>query len=70
MAERVKVTLRLSNESHRGWERAALNNGVTFTALAEAIGLFVDEHPERTDAQWNDIIDRARAIDLERRNRR
>lgn len=68
MAERITVTVRLSPDSRRGWERAALRGGVTLTALVEAIGMtLLDQDGTVTNAA---VLTLARMIDQERRNRR
>lgn len=68
MAERITVTVRLSPDSRKGWERAALLGGVTLTALVEAIGQqLLEQQGTVTNAA---VLTMARAIDQERRNRR
>lgn len=65
---RVHVTVRLSPEARKGWEMAALQGGVTLTALVEAIGqTLLEQKGGLTNAA---VLTLARKIDLERRTRR
>lgn len=66
---RIKVTLRVTDDAHRGWERTTLHYGVTLTALYEAVGLELLEHGVTTPVGMS-VVERARQIDLERRSRR
>lgn len=70
MAERRKITLRLSPEAHDGLQRACLAAGVTMTALFEAVGLELDRNPASLGERGPDVLTAARQIDQERRNRR
>lgn len=70
MAERSRVSIRLSDEAHRGLDTACQGAGITLTALIEAIGLTAAREPSALTDRGPDIIELARAIDLERRNRR
>jgi hypothetical protein len=66
-----KITVRLTDESLAGWNKVALGAGVSLTAFIEAIGLDMNERgviPE--NRQGHDILNQARQIDQERRNRR
>lgn len=62
-----KVTLRLTDDARRGLDRAAITHGVTLTALAEALGRSLDENTRRLPPE---VVEMARVIDAERRNRR
>jgi hypothetical protein len=70
VAERVKVSIRLTEEAHAGWARACANSGVTMTALIEAIGLELHRTPSALGDRGPDILAAARAIDHERGSRR
>lgn len=70
MAERVKVTLRLTPEARMGYERVCEAEGVTLAALVEAIGLTFYESGVTKLPAAQMVLDRARGIDLERRSRR
>lgn len=72
MPNTTKVTLRLTQEARRGWERIALRHGLTLTALAEAIGQAFDERPDvmASVPEWQQVIAEAQRIDQERRSRR
>jgi hypothetical protein len=61
-----RITLRLSDEARRGWDRTVIRHGVTLTAFAEALGLALLANPDRPPI---DILEHARQIDFERRNR-
>lgn len=70
MAERSRVSIRLTTEAHSGWDRACRIAGVTMTALIEAIGRDLEADPHRLLNRGSDVVDAAKAIDQERRNRR
>lgn len=62
----TRISARLSEHAGAGWDRTATREGVTLTALLEALGLdLADDHwkPPRR------VIDEARRIDRDRRNR-
>jgi len=62
-----RLSARVSDNARRGWDRAAVGHGVTFTALIEAMGLAMDERG------WDvpdELVDRARQIDRDRFSRR
>lgn len=63
----TRVSIRLSDEAHQGWDREATRNGVTLTALIEALGQALCDGKRPIPAT---ILDAARAIDFERRSRR
>lgn len=70
MAERIAVTIRLSPEARRGWDKVTVAQGVTLTALVEAIGLVFDETGLSLLPAAGMVVARAMAIDAERRERR
>lgn len=63
--ERRPLLLRLTPESYEGWQTYAADNGVTVTALEEAIG--VQLAGGKLDLQR--AVRAARKIDAERRKR-
>lgn len=63
------MNLRLSFEARRGWDRFCREQGVTLTAFVEAIGLELDERG-MVEGRGPQVVERARQIDTERRNRR
>lgn len=67
MEERRRFLFRLTDTSRSGWDRLCADERVTFTALIEAIGLDLAEGRTVVDAQ---TIERAAAIDRERKSRR
>lgn len=69
-AERIKVSIRLTQEAHSGWDRACRISGVTMTALVEAIGLELERTPTALGERGPDILEAARQIDWERGSRR
>lgn len=70
VAATTKVTIRLSPEARLGYERAELSGGVSLTALFEATGLELFDNAPRITEGLLIVLERARAIDLERRTRR
>lgn len=64
-----KLSLRLSDEARAGFERGCLAYGVSVTALVEAIGLKLYEDAKAMGARGEDVVDLARQIDAERRQR-
>lgn len=67
-----QVSARLSDEAARGWQLYCVENGLSFTSLMEAWGLFLS----RSEGQASDddiavarptVRDTARQIDAERR---
>lgn len=64
-----RITARLSDPAHRAIERACRGGGITITALFEAIGLELDRNPGALGDRGPDILEAARRIDYERRNR-
>lgn len=68
--ERIKVTIRLSVEAHRGLERLCTAGGFTMTALFEAMGCDVNEGgPRKLLDRGADLAEAARRIDQDRRRR-
>jgi hypothetical protein len=66
-----QMTLRLSDEARAGWDRACGMAGVTLTALVEAIGLELHRTGGKAlGDRGPDLVEAAKAIDLERRRRR
>lgn len=61
-----RVTVRLGDSASRGWDRVTDDEGITRTALAEALGQMIDE---RAWEPPDEAIQRARKIDRERRRR-
>lgn len=68
--ERVKVTTRLSQEARAGLLRACEMEGVSLTALLEAVGRDLHANPRRLLDRGSDLIAEARLIDRERQQRR
>lgn len=64
------MNLRLSPEARRGWDRLSRTEGVSLTALIEALGLELDERRAPTDPYGLAVVERARRIDHERGTRR
>ncbi len=56
----------LSNAAHEQWHKAAERRGVSVSELLEAAASLLD--PRRTSEQIAATVERARAIDLARRN--
>jgi hypothetical protein len=65
-----KVTVRLSGEARDGWERVCEAEGVSLTALMEAIGCVFWETGVTQLPASRMVLERARHIDMERRTRR
>lgn len=63
---RHRKSYRLSDEALAGLDRLAARRNVTVTALLEAFGQLAATH----DPHAAEVIERARAIDRERRSRR
>jgi hypothetical protein len=64
--DRYELRARLTVRAWRGWDRTATTEGITATALAEALGVEMAAgkwHPSRR------VIEAARKIDRERRSR-
>lgn len=70
MADRPRLSIRLSEEAHSGWMDACAREGVSLTSLVEAIGRGLHEDPRPLLERGADLIQAARLIDQERRNRR
>lgn len=66
MSDRKPYPIRLTDEARAGWERLCTRERVTMTALVEAIGLEVADGREPVTVA---TIERAAAIDRERKNR-
>ena len=62
-----QTSVRISDDARRGFDRLATSQGVTLTALLEALGQRVETQPDVIPAE---VIDAARRIDFERRSRR
>lgn len=62
---RRPMQVNLSDEARAGWDRTALDTGATLTALAESLGLAMQDgwRPSKK------VIGRARRIDRERFSR-
>lgn len=67
VAARRAVYLRLTDDARQGWDRIVETEGVSLTALVEAVGLALHERRELIPQE---IIARARQIDYERGSRR
>lgn len=67
VAARRAAYIRLTDDARRGWDRVVESEGVSLTALVEAVGLALHE---RREIIPKDIIAAARAIDYERGSRR
>lgn len=71
MGDKTTVTVRMSRDCRRGWDKACQRYGVTLTALVEAIGCDLLDHGGTTSKDRGPaLIERAREIDRERRSRR
>lgn len=57
------MSAKLSEEARRGLRRFCKEQGITFTALVEAIGLTFDE---RGTVDLDEVVERAREIVAER----
>lgn len=66
MGDYHRMTVRLSDEARRGFDRVSEHEGVSLSALFEACGRLFDEDPGMCNPV---IIDLARSIDRERRAR-
>lgn len=65
MAPRRLLQVRLTDKARAGWDKAAVDEGATVTALLEAIGLGLAER-ERLPRH---VVRTARKIDKDRRSR-
>jgi hypothetical protein len=65
---RRTLTVRLSEEAFDGWHRLADDNGVSVTAMIEAVGLNM-ELVRSTSEVAPVVRDEARRVDRERRRR-
>lgn len=63
---RHEIRARLSEPSWRAWDRLVTAEGVTMTALCEALGLELHEGRWRPTER---VLARARRIDRDRRSR-
>jgi hypothetical protein len=70
MPDTTTVTMRLTPGARAGYEKVCLAQGVTLTALMEAIGCVFLESGVRELPAAQMVLDRARMIDAERRSRR
>ena len=68
----AQVSARLSDNAHRGWHLFATVNGVSVTAVMEALGLsFLEREGQASDVgPARDIVAHARTIDAQRRFQR
>ena len=69
--ERLALHAYLEPETHEAWNDWALEIGVSVTAILEALGRTIREHPEDWNRWTNglQITRQARRIDAERRRR-
>jgi hypothetical protein len=65
--ERQRVPIRLTEEARAGLDRYCTRERITLTALLEALGL---EEAEDHDVLAPAVVERAAAIDRERKSRR
>lgn len=65
-----RLTVRLGRGARNGWQKASRMSGCSITAIIEAIGRDLEKDPDRLLKRGEDLIEAARAIDLERRGRR
>lgn len=63
------MTVRLTEDAHRGWNRLCQQRNVTLTAVLESMGLELLERGITTD-RGEAVVERAQQIDFERRSRR
>ena len=67
---RKVISAKLSKEAAEGWQRFCHGNGVSLSAMMEVAGLQLGDepvppsHPTRVE-----MVEQARAIDIERRSR-
>jgi hypothetical protein len=61
------LPVELSDEAHAGLDALATRHHVSKTALIEALGLIGQT---KRPVVWDEVLERARAIDGERRSRR
>lgn len=73
MAGRRREVAKVSDEAHRGWKNFARKHNVTQAALAEAIGLFLEENKDtprhRLPTQLRRCIDKALDITFDHKQR-
>lgn len=67
MADRTRPNLRLTDEARDGFDRFCTTERVTLTALVEALGL---ELAAGRRAIATSVVERAAAIDRQRKSRR
>lgn len=67
MDERRRYPIRLTDDARAGWDRFCADERVTLTALIEAIGL---ELAGRNAVIAPAVVERAAAIDRQRKSRR
>lgn len=70
--KRRQLNAKVTGDAYHSWHRLAAELGCSYTALIEALGLFLDEHDGITDVRrstWHQLAVRARQIDAERRLR-
>lgn len=71
LVPRRQLKARVSDEADRGLTEFCDSQGVSFTALIEAAGQFLDTHPSyRPSAAVAEMVEMARVIDRERGRRR
>ena len=69
--ERIAINARLSRASAEGWRGFCQANGISLSAFLEVVGLNLagDTAPSRIPER-DRMVEAARAVDIERRNRR
>jgi hypothetical protein len=69
--QRRAIHAYLSDESHQTWHDLAERSGVSVSGILEALAReFGDNPPDQGGyRRWDDVIRRARGIDVERRRR-
>lgn len=64
----MTITVRLDDDARRGWQKVADQHDLSLTALVEAMGRLLDQHPGRLD--MDEVIALAKAIKAERASRK
>ncbi|MDJ0640177.1 MAG: hypothetical protein QNJ20_15215 [Paracoccaceae bacterium] len=69
--DREVISAKVSQGSAAGWRKFCEDNGVSLAALLEVAGLHLaDETNPPTTTERIEMIEEARAIDIQRRSRR
>ena len=67
---RKVISAKLSKEAAEGWRKFCHGNGVSLSAMMEVAGLQLGEEPAPPNHPTRiEMVEQARAIDIERRSR-